>query len=314
MFGEQRQHAIVNPSALPKLDREHHVARQHRQKTGERRKLVRREVWAELNQNRTQLVIQLARAFEEFRRDLSDISQPPLVSDLLRHLQRECKAWRRAISPATYGLARRNRVEGGIHFDRIERARINREEVGRPGPDGIERPDPGLVIPSLCSDTDEGCFPPFADAVGHVGQSVAAVQVCQAGPELAHIDHMNDSGYKAMRERDDRDSTDGRIERAKEAALGPHSGKPSLGDEVGEATGGIAGVLLGAGICSSAGPVGTLLGGIAGAIGGWWSGRAIAEAAEKLSADDDAEFRAHYETSEQRLADRSYDEGRGAHF
>ena len=112
----------------------------------------------------------------------------------------------------------------------------------------------------------------------------------------------------------ERDSTDGRIERAKDAALGVHRGEPSLGDEIGEATGGVAGVLLGAGIGSSAGPVGTLLGGIAGAIGGWWTGRAIAEAAEKLSAEDDEQFRAHYESSEARLADRSYDDVRGAYF
>ena len=109
-------------------------------------------------------------------------------------------------------------------------------------------------------------------------------------------------------------STDGRIERAKEAALGPHTGEPSLGDEIGEATGGIAGVLLGAGIGSSAGPVGTLLGGIAGAIGGWWTGRAIAEAAEKLSGDDEAEFRTHYESSDSRVADRPYDDVRGAYY
>jgi hypothetical protein len=121
-----------------------------------------------------------------------------------------------------------------------------------------------------------------------------------------------------MSERDgrviERDSTDGRIERAKDAALGPHTGKPTLGDEIGEATGGVAGVLLGAGIGSSAGPVGTLLGGIAGAIGGWWSGRAIAEAAEKLSVEDDEQFRAHYESSSDRVADRSYDDVRGAYF
>jgi hypothetical protein len=114
-------------------------------------------------------------------------------------------------------------------------------------------------------------------------------------------------------ERVERGSTDGRIERAKEAALGPHTGKPSLGDEVGEATGGIAGVLLGAGIGTSAGPVGTLLGGIAGAIGGWWTGRAIAEAAEKLSTDDEEQFRAHYESSNATIADRSYEDVRGAY-
>ena len=112
----------------------------------------------------------------------------------------------------------------------------------------------------------------------------------------------------------ERASTDGRIERAKDAALGPHQGEPSLGDQIGEATGGITGVLVGAGIGSSAGPVGTLLGGIAGAIGGWWTGRAIAEAAEKVSAEDDREFRAHYESSGAQLADRSYDDVRGAYF
>ena len=111
-----------------------------------------------------------------------------------------------------------------------------------------------------------------------------------------------------------RGSTDGRLERAKDAAFGPHTGEPSLGDEIGEATGGIAGVLLGAGIGSSAGPVGTLLGGIAGAIGGWWTGRAIAEAAETLSADDDKDFRSHYESSNSAISDRTYDDVRGAYF
>ena len=115
-------------------------------------------------------------------------------------------------------------------------------------------------------------------------------------------------------ERVDVDTTDGRIEQAKDAALGSHSGEPSLADEIGEATGGITGVLLGAGIGSSAGPVGTLLGGIAGAIGGWWTGRAIAEAAEKLTTEDDEEFRAHYESSSGHTADRNYDDVRGAYF
>jgi hypothetical protein len=108
-------------------------------------------------------------------------------------------------------------------------------------------------------------------------------------------------------------SIDGRLERAKDAALGEHHDEPSLGDEVGEAAGGIAGVLLGAGIGSSAGPVGTLVGGIAGAIGGWWTGRAIAEAAESLRPEDDAAFREHYESGE-RMADRGYDDARSAYY
>jgi hypothetical protein len=121
-----------------------------------------------------------------------------------------------------------------------------------------------------------------------------------------------------MSEREDpnvkADSIDGRLERAKDAALGDHRGEPSLGDEIGEATGGIAGVLLGAGIGSSAGPVGTLIGGIAGAIGGWWTGRAIAEAAESLRPEDERAYREHYESSPTRLADRSYDDVRSAYY
>ena len=85
------------------------------------------------------------------------------------------------------------------------------------------------------------------------------------------------------------DSTDGRAERAKDAALGKHDSNPSHVDEAGEAAGGIGGVLAGAAIGSVAGPVGTLIGGIAGAMGGWWSGRAVTEAASKLT-DADGEL------------------------
>jgi hypothetical protein len=112
----------------------------------------------------------------------------------------------------------------------------------------------------------------------------------------------------------DRDSIDGRIERAKDAALGAHDSHPSIGDELGEATGGISGVLVGAGIGSAAGPVGTLLGGIAGAIGGWWAGRAVAEAAASLTREDEEYFRAHYDAQPSRAADRAYDDVRPAYY
>lgn len=109
------------------------------------------------------------------------------------------------------------------------------------------------------------------------------------------------------------DSTDGRVERAKDSVLGKHDSHPSHLDEAGEAAGGIGGVLAGAAIGSIAGPVGTLIGGIAGAMGGWWSGRAVTEAASKLTSDDDAYYRKSYESSPNRLADRSYDDMRPAY-
>ena len=109
------------------------------------------------------------------------------------------------------------------------------------------------------------------------------------------------------------DSTDGRVERAKDSALGKHDSNPSHVDEAGEAVGGIGGVLAGAAIGSVAGPVGTLIGGIAGAMGGWWSGRAVTEATSKLTEADDNYYRERYESSPNRLADRSYEDVRPAY-
>ncbi|MDB4880427.1 MAG: hypothetical protein JWL60_1873 [Gemmatimonadetes bacterium] len=109
------------------------------------------------------------------------------------------------------------------------------------------------------------------------------------------------------------DSTDGRLERAKDSALGRHDSNPSHVDEAGEAVGGIGGVLAGAAIGSAVGPVGTIIGGIAGAMGGWWSGRAVTEAASKLTDADDTHYRSQYESSPNRLADRSYEDVRPAY-
>jgi hypothetical protein len=108
-------------------------------------------------------------------------------------------------------------------------------------------------------------------------------------------------------------SLDGKIERAKDAALGPHDGQPTVADLVGEAAGGISGVLAGAAIGSVAGPIGTVIGGIAGAVGGWWGGRAISEAVERLTEDDETYYRRHYESSPAQAATRTYDDVRPAY-
>lgn len=109
------------------------------------------------------------------------------------------------------------------------------------------------------------------------------------------------------------DSTHGKVERAKDQALGKHDDHPDVGDHVGEAAGGISGVLAGAAIGSLGGPVGTVIGGIAGAMGGWWTGRAVSEAAEALTEDDETYYRKHYETSSTRVSSRSYDDVRPAY-
>jgi hypothetical protein len=102
------------------------------------------------------------------------------------------------------------------------------------------------------------------------------------------------------------DSTDGKLERAKDKALGKHDDHPGVADHVGEAAGGISGVTAGAAIGSMAGPIGTVIGGIIGAMGGWWTGRAVAEAATAVTTDDDNYYRSHYDRSP--IADRRYDD------
>ena len=142
VLGEQREHAVVNPAALPELDRESDVARQLRKKLRDGRKLRRREVGTELNENRAELVAELARAVEELRGEIVDVAQAPLVGDLLRHLEREDEIVRRSLRPAANGLRHRARVEGRIDLDRVERARVDGEKVrrARVPPDRTGRP------------------------------------------------------------------------------------------------------------------------------------------------------------------------------
>jgi hypothetical protein len=108
------------------------------------------------------------------------------------------------------------------------------------------------------------------------------------------------------------DSTDGKLERAKDRALGKHDDNPGVADHVGEAAGGISGVAAGAALGSLAGPVGTVIGGIVGAMGGWWTGRAVAEAATAITTEDEEFYRGHYEGSP--IADRRYDDVRPAYY
>jgi hypothetical protein len=62
------------------------------------------------------------------------------------------------------------------------------------------------------------------------------------------------------------------------------------------------------------GPVGTVIGGIVGAMGGWWAGRAVSEAATAITTEDEGYYRKHYESSPNRLADRAYDDVKPAYY
>jgi hypothetical protein len=57
-----------------------------------------------------------------------------------------------------------------------------------------------------------------------------------------------------------------------------------------------------------------VIGGVVGALGGWWAGRAVAEAATTITSDDDDYFRRHYESAPDRMADRSYEHAQPAYY
>lgn len=61
------------------------------------------------------------------------------------------------------------------------------------------------------------------------------------------------------------------------------------------------------------GVIDTIIDGIAGTIGGWWSRRAVSDAASRFSDEEDRFYRDRYENSPLRLADRSYEEVRPAY-
>jgi hypothetical protein len=92
-----------------------------------------------------------------------------------------------------------------------------------------------------------------------------------------------------------------------------HDEKQGTGGKVGEAVGGVSGALTGAAVGAPGGPIGSIIGGIAGAVGGWWAGRTVADAASKFNEHDDNNYRQAYETRNDRLADRSYDDVRPAY-
>ncbi len=92
-----------------------------------------------------------------------------------------------------------------------------------------------------------------------------------------------------------------------------HDDNPGTGDKVGHAVGGVSGALTGAAVGSPAGPIGAIIGSIAGAAGGWWAGRTVSEAVSKFHETEDDRYRQAYESREDRLADRGYEDVRPAY-
>jgi hypothetical protein len=74
----------------------------------------------------------------------------------------------------------------------------------------------------------------------------------------------------------------------------------NIGEGAGSFLGGVGGMALGI----AGGPVGLVIGALAGAVGGWWAGHGVAEA---FTDKDHEAYRTHYESSPDRIADRTYD-------
>jgi hypothetical protein len=78
--------------------------------------------------------------------------------------------------------------------------------------------------------------------------------------------------------------------------------------QVSEGLGGVTGGTLGVGLGALLGPAGMIVGGLAGAVGGWWAGRSVAEANDDFSDETDAHYRSLHE---QQHGDVDFEEARG---
>src|SRR4051812_10467959 len=81
MLGEQRNHAVVNPAAVAEFDRETRVTRKLGKELRERRKLRRPELGAELDEDRSELGSELARAVHEFSENAVRVAKFSLMRD-----------------------------------------------------------------------------------------------------------------------------------------------------------------------------------------------------------------------------------------
>ena len=115
-------------------------------------------------------------------RDVVGVAQPPLVRDLLRQLEREGEAVRRALAPPAHGLRRRDGVERGIHFDRVERARVHRRGSRRAAcrRDRTARPTRRSSIPA-CRCASRAAHASRIGAMGRGAVKHAVPRVMQAG-------------------------------------------------------------------------------------------------------------------------------------
>lgn len=104
--------------------------------------------------------------------------------------------------------------------------------------------------------------------------------------------------------RGDKDFTMMRPHSAPEGRDAPTETKADA-KNVGEGAGSFLGGVAGAAMGIAGGPIGLVVGALAGAVGGWWAGHGVAEG---FTSNDHDAYRAHYDSSPDRLADRTYEQ------
>jgi hypothetical protein len=94
---------------------------------------------------------------------------------------------------------------------------------------------------------------------------------------------------------------------AKQIDRGPAGDEDPV--KVTEGLGGVTGGALGVGLGAMLGPAGMIVGGLAGAVGGWWAGREVSQAADDFGEETDEYYRSLHE---ERFADRcDFEDARG---
>src|SRR6185312_10565171 len=114
------------------------------------------ELRTELNQHRPESGAECADPIEELIGEVGAVAQLVFVRNFLRHLEREREVSRSALGPTLHGAFRWNRIERRIDFDGVERASVHRKKISRACIGWIERSQPGIIVPALCSDPHRG--------------------------------------------------------------------------------------------------------------------------------------------------------------
>lgn len=116
----------------------------------------------------------------------------------------------------------------------------------------------------------------------------------------------NDPAHTASREESER------VRRGEPPSAQVGGTSDSTAASIGAAAGGAAvGAAAGTFVF---GPLGTIIGALAGILGGWWAGQGVADASRAITPELEHEYQAHYEASPDHLADRSYESVRHAYL